>query len=772
MQQLPFFFILILFLFSNFGYSQNCDFTLKGQVLEENTEVPLDVVNIYVEETESGAITDLDGNFQIKNLCAGHYHIMISHIGCDPQYLAVDIAGDTTIQVILKHSVTVIDAVVVTEKTFTRSTQNIQELNEQKITDNASQNLSNLLENVSGVSTIRSGSSISKPIVHGLYGNRLTILNNEIAQSGQQWGNDHSPEIDPLVANKLRVVKGVSAIEYPGANLGSVILVEPRKIGVDPCLCYHGKATYFFESNGFGNGLNVQLEKTYPTLAWKVNGTLKKTGDKKAPNYWLNNTGSQEANLALQVEKKFSDRFYTNLYISSFNTELGVFRGSHIGNLTDLELAFNREIPFFTEENFSYEIEAPKQRVNHILAKANAKYFFQDDQWLEMTTALQYNNRKEFDVRRSGRSEIPAMSLQQYTFFAEGKYQQEFANKQQLKAGLQINIIENDNNPETGIFPLIPNYDSYEMGAFGVYTKAFDKWKWELGARYDNVIQEVVTFTTTRPIEVVKYNHLFQNYSASTGLVFKPNDDWSINYNLGVASRNPAINELYSFGLHQGVSGIEEGSTDLNTEHSFKTTLSISGRLGDRLSFEALGYVQQFKDYIFLNPQDEFRLTIRGAFPVFKYEQTDARIYGLDVSGHYKLSESLGLKATYSYIRGMDLEHNMPLLFMPSNNVTTRLNYTISKWKGLENIEFELSNKYVFRQNNLLEGQDFALPPDSYNLIGFQMSGDLQLPKSRLRLFAKADNLLNVAYRDYLNRLRYFADDLGINISLGLSLKF
>ena len=50
---------------------------------------------------------------------------------------------------------------------------------------------------------LRNGSGISKPVIHGLFGNRVTILNNGITQSGQQWGNDHAPEIDPFVADHL-----------------------------------------------------------------------------------------------------------------------------------------------------------------------------------------------------------------------------------------------------------------------------------------------------------------------------------------------------------------------------------------------------------------------------------------------------------------------------------------------------------------------------------------------------------------------------------------
>ena len=92
--------------------------------------------------------------------------------------------------------------------------------------------------------------------------------------------------------------------------------------------------------------------------------------------------------------------------------------------------------------------------------------------------------------------------------------------------------------------------------------------------------------------------------------------------------------------------------------------------------------------------------------------------------------------------------------------------------KVAENIEFSVENKYVFRQLNLNGDQDFIPTPEAYNLLSAKLAGDIQLRKNRLRLFVRGMNLLNSKYRDYLNRQRYFADDIGMNIVLGARLKF
>ena len=769
------FIIVIIFFIPVFGFSQNCSLTLSGRIKDSETHLPLEFAEIYINKTGVGTTTDGTGFFRLTNICKGAFHMNLSYFGYEPKQVFVQMTKDTILNLTMEPSINSLGAVVLNAKSTPRTTQNAKTITKQNITDNANENLSNILGTIVGVSTLKTGSGISKPVVDGLYGSRLTILNNGISQSGQQWGNDHSPEIDPLVANKIKVIKGTSALEHMGSNLGGVVLVAPKKIGREPHL--HGSVNYFLETNGLGNGLNLQLQQYSPKIAWKINGTLKKSGDKKTATYFLTNTGNQEANFALQLEKSFSEKLTTDLYFSTFNTELGVLRGSHIGNVTDLEEALDRDIPFFTEDKFSYHMESPKQRVHHQLLKIHSKYFINDTQWLDFTLAGQLNDRKEYDVRRNGRSDIPAMSLQQYSYFFEGKYQKTFENDLELKSGVQFNVTDNTNNPETGVLPLIPDYLSYETGVYLLTSKKSNKSLFELGVRYDNLLQNVVGITNTAPREIFRDSNLSNNFSTSGGWTYTISDNFSFTYNIGYASRNPGVNELYSNGLHQGVSGIEEGDIDLKPENSLKTTLAFNTTIKKNISFETLMYYQNINDFIFLNPQNEMRLTIRGAFPLFKYEQTDATIYGIDFSGKYQINKSLLTILDYSFIKADDLSNDLPLINFPSNNIKGSVVYELSKSisvgkNQLQNLRFELNDLYVFKQKNILPAQDFVSPPEAYNLLGLKMATDVQLKKHRLRITTKVDNLLNVAYRDYLNRQRYFADDLGINVTLGVSLKF
>ncbi len=762
--------VIIILGLSVVTYAQNCNLTVSGFVKDLSTDTPIIYANIFVKELQSGYVTDSAGYFSTKTMCPGKYHVSISHIRCETQELYLHISGDTVLTIFLDHNSHLLNEVSITGEGGEVTTEETQSLNSENITQNSNKNLASMLENISGVSTINNGSGISNPVVDGLYGNRISILNNGIVQSGQQWGVDHSPEIDPLAANRITVIKGVGALEYQGSSLGSIILVEPEKIDIEPHL--HGEARYFFETNGFGNGLNLELQQYSKVFGWRAIGTLKKSGDNRTSKYFLRNTGNQEANIALQFEKLWNNKWYSDLYFSSFNADYGILRGSHIGNLTDLEEAFERDVPFFTQDQFSYSISAPYQKVNHILLKFHTKYSVSEKQWFDITYAGQYNLRKEFDVRRSGRSDIPALSLKQSSNYFEVKYKNYLKNNWELKSGIQLNRIDNTNLPETGILPLIPDYITYEFGVFGIISKTLEKTTFEFGGRYDFENRKVATISSSIPREIIRFENDYHNFSGMVGISYQLGDGWEVAYNFGSISRNPEVNELYSSGLHQGVAGIEEGDPNLGKEISFKNTLSIKGAVKDKLFFEGLFYFQQIDNFIFLNPQDEVRLTIRGAFPVFKYEQTDARLIGFDLTATYKLTEQLNITGKYSYLNGHDLSNDIPLVYMPPNNLYADFSYYIPKFEKLQNIEFQINSRLVFEQKNILPSQDFVAPPGSYYLIGLKASAEKQLSKLRLNMYVRVENLLNETYRDYLNRQRYFADDLGFNLIVGINISF
>lgn len=586
--------------------SGSCLLTLTGKLLSEHDSEPLAYATIFSLATGQGAVADEAGNFRLTNLCPGEQVLRFSHVGCDNEELTITLRADTSITVYLHHHDNYTETVIVTGKQNVSYSDELDQL--------ATDELAGALERITGVSSLKSGTSAAKPVVDGVFGNRLSIQNNGIAQSGQQWGNDHAPEIDPWVAAYVRVVDGVEALKYAGSTVGATVLIEPAPLRETEGRS--GKAAYNFQSNGLGHGLNARLSQGGKT-AYRLSATGKIAGDQQAPDYFLSNTGRREANAALQLARFHNERWTSRLYYSIFNANIGVLRGAHIGNLNDLAVAIEREEPFFTKDAFTYAIASPRQSVTHHLLKAETEFRPNDDHRLTFRYGGQLNDRKEFDVRRGERSDRPALSLLQYNHLLETAWHHELGPDRHLDANLQFEFTFNDNQPGTGVDPLIPDYNANRASGYVAYHHEQERLQYHAGLRFDRQFFEAITINRNLPMpEVERFEHVFTTLGASLEARYQLGEQLSLRGGVTYRERAPQINELYSDGLHQGVSGIEEGDGSLGPEQSLKLTAGLFHG-GKKLSLYANLFLQPIRDYIFLEPQDSFRLTIRGLFRSF-----------------------------------------------------------------------------------------------------------------------------------------------------------
>ncbi|WP_116124861.1 TonB-dependent receptor [Lewinella sp. IMCC34183] len=733
--------------------AQSCSLQVAGTMLDEHDRTELSFASVYVIEAERGAQADENGNFVIGDLCAGTYDLRFSHIGCDPKVVTVDLRRDTSLTVYLHHHDNYTETVTVSASGAAVSY-------EERLDREADRQLGLVLERITGVSSLRTGTSANKPVFDGLYGNRLSIQNNGIAQAGQQWGNDHAPEIDPWVAAYVRVVEGVDALRYGGSTLGPTVLVEPSPL--TPRSQPGGKLAYGLRTNGWGHTLNARLTDT-AFVAYRLSGSLKAIGDRRAPDYYLTNTGQREGDVAVQLAKFLSPALTTRLYYSLFNAEVGVLRGSHIGNLSDLEEAIGRERPFFTESSFSYGINSPRQRVTHHLLKAELSYAPSDRTTYTLQYGGQVDDRKEFDVRR-GDDDQAALQLLQVSHTLEGRYQRRLGGQRSVEAGVQLENVDNTNQPGTGVLPLIPDYLGNRAGGYVTYHVKPERVRYHVGLRADHQYYEAVTISRDLPRRILRYTHHYTTVGGSAGGSIKFGQRWSADADFTYRQRAPQINELYSQGLHQGVSGIEEGDRSLLPEHSAKSSVDLTyGSRDGSLTVTGGLFYQRVNNFINLEPEQEFRQTIRGAFPVFTYRGVDADLSGGKLSVLAQLG-ALDLETAAAVVRGNNLTDGTPLVFMPPPNWRTSLAYNLSgAWVARASV------LAVARQQRTVPEQDFLPPPPGYAIVGVGASRTVALGDRELHLELEVENLLNQAYRDYLDRQRYFADAPGRSLNFRVS---
>ena len=741
-------------------YAQkDCRLTLSGQITDDHDSSALSSATIFIKETQQSAVADKNGFYSIQQLCAGKYTLTFSHIGCSDSTISLNINDNYKQDFKLEHHAELLKEIKVSAEKKSTDASVKNTLNKEALFELQGKTLGKIAEENMGVNSLNTGSSISKPVIHGLHSNRILVFNNGVRHESQQWGSEHGPEIDPFIADEISVIKGAACVRYGSDAIGGVLLVDPKKLKYDSKL--EGEVNAVGVSNGRMGVGSMMLQGGIPKikgLAWRAQGTYKRGGNLNTPTYYLKNTGIEEYNFSLASAYKFKST-ESEIYYSQFNTQLCIFSGSHIGNLSDLQKAFSADKPI-DSSGFSYDLGRPYQLIEHELFKAKFSWNISSHNSLKTTFARQYNLREEFDKHLGyGASKgAAAMHLEMTTQSLQSVWEYN-KNNQLISAG--ISASSQKNTYEGRMF--IPNFLNYNGGTFLLTQWWNKKWVLEAGARWDVRWQEAFYYK----------NEILQNpganyhgASANIGVSRKVNNYLSFVFNGSYAWRPPSINELYSNGLHHGAAAIEIGDENLKKERSWNAI--ASGKYErKKFSLEAEAYYNFINDFIFLSPTPTPVLTIRGAFPAFEYKQCNAILSGVN----YQIKQgvkSITFKSKGSFLHAWNRTINDYIVLMPSNQISASVDYIFKDNKTFTKTKTEFNAKHVFKQNNVPANTDVVAPPEAYTVLSASISATIHFKHQPVIASFEVDNLLNSRYRDYMNRFRYFSDELGRTFTLRL----
>jgi len=110
---------------------------------------------------------------------------------------------------------------------------------------------------------------------------------------------------------------------------------------------------------------------------------------------------------------------------------------------------------------------------------------------------------------------------------------------------------------------------------------------------------------------------------------------------------------------------------------------------------------------------------------------------------------------------------------MPSNRFSNGLEYKWPSVKRLVDVYVEANLEHILEQTRVPDNSDYSNPPEGYNLVNFAVGFSIPTyKKQKVVVDFEINNLLNTKYRDYLNRFRYYTDEMGINYSVKLKITF
>ncbi len=774
--------------------AQNCESILLGEIIDFHDKTPLSGATVMITGKNQQTVSNQEGKFRFENLCDGVLELEVSHPECTTKFIVVTINGDTFEKILLEHHLEKLDEVKVigTISTTTTSAQEVQ-LSLQDVEKYSGNSLGDALKSLTGVSSLNTGSNIVKPVIQGLMGSRVLILNNNVRMQDMEWGEEHAPNVDINANQDISVVKGAAALEYGGDAIGGVIIMNPLPIIRTDSL--YGKTQVNLFSNGRGGNVTTSLTKSYNSgLYIKGQGSFKKLGDLEAPDYLLTNTGIGEKGVTFSIGKRDFIQGW-EAYYSYFDSDIGILRASHIGNVDDLIQSINSQEPNRIDD-FSYSIDRPNQEVSHHLGKLNYYRRFEGLGKWNFQYDFQKNRRLEYDVRVGADADKASLDLSLTTHSISTDFGFDSNDGLKAKTGIIGRYQINFANPATGVRRLIPDYDKYDFGAFVLTEYELkDNLVLDAGIRYDFsrvdakkfyresrweergyeedfagiVIEDLGTQLLTNPVLD------FHNISGTAGFEYDFGKGTKLRFNYSLAQRAPNPSELFSEGLHHSAARIELGDLRITSETSSKISFSLE-KNSSKWGYTLAPYFNAINNFILLEPTG-VEFTIRGAFPVWAYRQTNAQLFGVDASVYYNWTSNIRSDHNFSWVRGTDIGTDIPLINMPPTNLNNSISYHNPKFK---NLVLGLESMYVFEQQRFPDNifvfspeqqqeveLDINTPPAAYHLLAFDAETSYSLRNTNdLKVGLRVTNLLNTSYRDYLNRLRYFVDDIGRNISL------
>lgn len=785
-------------------YAQNCDSSLSGVLFDRESHLPIASAKIQIVGTNQVTYTDFNGKYTFDNLCDKSIEIKVIADEAKEQIIPVLIEGKTKQNIHLENQPEKLSDVLIIGKSAVRTSKTAQEqsISGEDIDKFSSQSIGDALKQISGVSTLNTGKSIVKPVVQGLSGSRVPILNNGVRMEDQEWGVDHAPNIDLNSAGKLTVVKGAAALQYGGDAIGGIVIADkatiPRKDTI------YGKTILSGSTNGRGGSITSSLTKSFKSgLYFNAQGTYKNFGDYEAPDYILSNTGTNERSFSANIGLNEIDYGF-DAYYSKFNNHLAILRASSTGSVADLVNAINSDRPIY-EAGFTRKQEAPRQKIDHQLARLKLYKIFDGFGKLDLSYSYQENNRLEYDIRRGDNKYKPSVDLNLKTHAAKFNFDFNTRNDRGLNVGADWDYKNNFANPETGVRRIIPDYKSFHIGTFatGFYNLG-DNWQAEAGLRYDYTHIDAKKYYNKFRWSEKNYDEDFSdiiigdfgsqylvepilhydNLSANAGVKYDLHKDYVLRFNYALGNRAPNPAELFSDGLHHSSASLELGDLRIGSEQSNNISLSFEKQRGD-FTFTVAPYINIIRNYINEEPTG-LEETVRGVFLKYEYQQNDAQLLGLDVDAAYQINDHFSYRGKFSTVDGREIDSHRALIDIPATNMSHAVSYQNEKWHHLT---LTLKGDAVFKKQNypddnftikvldngVYENQlvDISTPPSGYFLTGFDASAVFHpFKRGAMEVGLSLSNIFNVKYRDYLNKLRYYADNTGRNISLQVKFKY
>jgi iron complex outermembrane recepter protein len=678
----------------------------------------------FTRESKSGA----DGKFSIGDIPPGPYHLVIRANGYLPTRVELNVVAgpqtkDTQLNPELHFSEVTSVSPDVTNQFESFQATNV--LGGQDLAQAIQSTLGATIENEPGISLRSFGPGPARPVVRGLDGDRVLIVEDGLRMGDlSSQSGDHGVNVNPASASTIEVVRGPATLLYGANAIGGLVNVITNEIPKSPVRGATGMVTFDAgsaaeESAGAGD-VTVGNGK----VALHISGSGRRAGEYSSPDGDVPNSFNRQASAEIGLSTTSDNGYFGGSYAVD---------KSHYG------------IPLVEEGETNLD---PRRQIFNLRGeRRNMGGLFQ-------------SVRGSFGVRRYKHDELDgdvvATSFVNNTTEVELLAAHRSSNR--VKGSIGGSVLTRAFST-AGEEVLSPAVDQKGFSAF-IYEEvaASPHASIQFGGRVERAM-----FTP----EEDEPERDFTNFSGSLGLLLRPTDAATIAFSLARAARNPALEELYYHGPHPGNAAVENGNPDLESEHALGFDASVRWRHA-KASGEVTFFVNQINNFVFR----EFTGEIEDDLPVTFYTQGDARLAGFESHADFRIGNFVWVEGGLDYVRGTLTTTDQPLPRMPPLRGRAGLRFQMNALQIGGEANFTTKQDRIFQVEGIGE-----TPTDGYNLMKIFASYSFGNARAVNTITARLDNVTNERYVNHLNYLKDILlengfSEVGRNFKVVYSVKF
>ena len=772
---------------------------VEGTVTGEDGR-PLAGVNVFVPDLERGTATRADGSYRLAGLPARTLVLRFSFVGyeTDVRRVTTTPGEPATLDVTMTPSLLQGKEITVTGTPTAQdplqATQDVDVVSPEELDLQRTAALGDVLErSVPGAASVKTGSQAGKPVLRGLSGNRIRLLKNGIAQEYYQFGVRHFPTTSLNEAERIEVVRGASSILYGSDALGGAINVITKPLP-DAGLGGRAGAQYFSNNNERAGALELSggTGSDARTVGFRVGVERRVAGNfttPDAPTFFETGQGG-----------RFGDPKYTGeIPFTDFAQWSGYGQAGLGGGFGSVQLfgsywqnRHNFILPTGGPDDDNPENPSPVglgqhlEQMNLALKGSLLAGSFVIKPRLSWQRAVRQSAGAGSTLAAiDGAEDDFAYPVDLAKDVYTGRLEVLHPDVRRLSGTLGLEATYQDGTSR-GPVPLEPTSTAFNLGVFAFEELRFSRLTLSAGGRLDYRRQTADPPQETRDALGLSESDLERTYttlSGSLGANYRLVEGVALVSNLGAGFRAPSIFELYANGVHGGVAALQQGNPDLSPERAYSFDLGLRARTG-RVTGEITAYQNRINHYIYL--QNTGRSTADGP-PIYASEQTNATISGLETALEVAVLPwmQLGGQAAFLTSKGEDLEasggaRRLPLI--PADRLGGFVRFSRGRTGVLERPYVRADVRHAFAKDAAGRYEPFsqfdneAGPPPfgtastkAYTLIDVEAGGTLALGRVPVSISFGASNLLDAAYRNFLDTYKGYALSPGRNVTLKMS---